>query len=192
MHATESDLESEIEANQGLKKANAVLQQHVAQCKMVAAENQALKADKDLLTQELKRMQVEALQLKQKVALAAELTGTSDEIARERDELRRTITELKDEHTLQLAELQTELNAAQKFTADARREAVGLAHQGDAVGVEAAELQKRNTELLAQISELEEDLAQSDADLEQAITKLEANGIVLEDDMSGPDAYSDR
>jgi chromosome segregation ATPase len=192
LHATESDLESEIEANQGLKKSNAVLQQQLAQYKMVAAENQTLKADQDLLTQELKRMQVEALQLKQKVTVAAELTGTAGEIAHERDELRRTITELKDEHTLQLAELQTELNAAQNATEDAHREAVGLAHHGGAVGAEAAELQKRNAELLAQISELEEDLAQSDADLEQAITKLEANGITLDDDMSGDDAYNDR
>ena len=132
-------------------------------------------------------MQVEALQLKQKVAVAGELTGTADEIARERDELRRAMAELKDEHTLQLAELQTELNAAQNATDYAHRDAVGLARRGGEVSAEVAELQKRNAELLAQISELEEDLAQSDADLEQAITKLEANGIVLNDD-----AYSDR
>ena len=64
-----------------------------------------------------------------------------DEIARERDELRRTITELKDDHTLQLAELQTELNAAQNATEDARREAVGSARRGGELSAEAAELQ---------------------------------------------------
>jgi uncharacterized protein YlxW (UPF0749 family) len=84
------------------------------------------------------------------------------------------------------------LNAAQNATQDARREAVGLARRGGELSAEVAELQKRNAELLAHISELEEDLAQSDADLEQAIAQLEANGIAIDDDMSGGDAYSDR
>ena len=128
---------------------------------------------------------MEALQLKQKVTVAGQLTGTADEIARERDELRRALTNLKDEHTLQLAELQTELNAAQNGTEDARREAVALAQRGGAAGAEVSELQKRNAELLSHVSELEEDLANSDADLEQAISQLEANGIALEDEMDG-------
>ena len=93
---------------------------------------------------------------------------------------------------MQLSEVQAELHAAQNATEDARREAAGLAQRGGVVGAEVAELEKRNTELLAHISELEDDLAQSDADLEQAIVQLEANGIGLEDGMSGPDVYSDR
>ena len=186
---TERDLEAEIEEKEELKKAVATLQKQLAQYAAVVSENQTLKTDQDLLTQELKRMQVEALQLKQKVTVAGQLTGTADEIARERDELRRSLAELKDDHTLQLAELQTELNAAQNSTEDARREAVALAQRGGAAGAEVAELQKRNAELLAHVSELEEDLAHSDADLEQAITQLEANGIALEDDFGGPEDY---
>ena len=45
-------------------------------------------------------LQVEAVQLRQKVTVAGELTGTAEEIARERDELRREMEERKDEHTL--------------------------------------------------------------------------------------------
>ena len=40
------------------------------------------------------------VQLRQKVTVAGELTGTAEEIARERDELRREMEERKDEHTL--------------------------------------------------------------------------------------------
>ena len=43
---------------------------------------------------------MEAVQLRQKVTVAGELTGTAEEIARERDELRREMEERKDEHTL--------------------------------------------------------------------------------------------
>ena len=40
------------------------------------------------------------MQLRQRVTVAGELTGTAEEIARERDELRREMEERKDEHTL--------------------------------------------------------------------------------------------
>eukprot|EP01045_Picozoa_sp_COSAG04_P039812 COSAG04_NODE_11339_length_715_cov_1.191558_1_plen_188_part_10 len=55
---TERDLEAEIEEKEELKKSGAAMRRQLTAYAAVVAENQSLKADQDLLTQELKRMQV--------------------------------------------------------------------------------------------------------------------------------------
>ena len=58
---TERDLEAEIEEKEELKKSGAAMRRQLTAYAAVVAENQSLKADQDLLTQELKRMQVRLL-----------------------------------------------------------------------------------------------------------------------------------
>ena len=80
-----------------------------------------------------------------------------------------------------LSELQSALAAAEQGTEDVRREVDTERQRGGVAGAELSELRQRNAELLAHVAELEEDLQHSDADLEHAISQLEAHGIAMDD-----------
>jgi myosin heavy subunit len=85
MNETERDLEETIEKEAILDKANQRMKAQIAQASHLIHENEALKDDQALLTQELKRMQIETQQMRDKTS-----SGAQDSNAvQERDEWHR-------------------------------------------------------------------------------------------------------
>ena len=172
---TERDLEDTLEKETALETQNQHMRRQLMQCSQLVQENQTLKDDQTLLTQELKRMQVETKQLQSHLAEAKKQRGIGGS---EKDELSRELNELRDDHTVQLAELRKEEAERERQLQEARRELQALRQQADRAAVEASELRQRNDELEGDNEELERDVMLSDQDLEKAINRLEEHGIV--------------
>jgi myosin heavy subunit len=159
MNETERDLEETIEKEAILDKANQRMKAQIARASQLIHENEALKDDQALLTQELKRMQMEMQQKKDNAS-----NGPQDSNAiQERDEWQRKYDGVTDEHTVQLAEFAKREAQREQQQQELLRANLEFTQASHAQTAELNELRARNEELVKHVTELEVDLQHSDA-----------------------------
>jgi hypothetical protein len=159
MNETERDLEETIEKEAILDRANQRMKAQIAQASQLIHENEALKDDHALLTQELKRMQIEMQQMKDKTSYRAhDANGIQ-----ERDEWRRKYDGVTGEHAIQLAEFVKIEAQREQQQQELLRANLEFTQASNAQAAELKELRVRNEELKKHVTELEVDLQHSDA-----------------------------